>query len=200
MTVLAGSKLAGSEDLTIVTSTTPLLSVASTHFGNFSPGQTNAIYTLIAANRPFAPATSGPVTVTDVLPAGLSFMSMAGAGWTCPSTACTRSDPLNGGANYPPITVTVNVAANTDSQVVNQANAAGSGSPPATGNDPTTIGVNLCAVTQDGNASVSDIQEVVNEALGATPPVHDLNGDTVVSIVDVQIVMNAAVRMGCSVR
>ena len=45
----------------------------------------------------------------------MTLVSMAGTGWTCPGTAannCTRSDVLNGGASYPPITVTVNVAAN----------------------------------------------------------------------------------------
>jgi hypothetical protein len=37
----------------------------------------------------------------------------------------------------------------------------------------------------------------MNEALGAISPVHDLNGDRTVNLVDVQLVVNAAVGFGC---
>ena len=44
---------------------------------------------------------------------------MAGTGWTCTDNSCTRGDALAGGASYPPITVTVEVAANATSPQLN---------------------------------------------------------------------------------
>jgi hypothetical protein len=81
------------------------------------------------------------VMVTDTLPAGLTLVSMAGSQWVCPSNTCTRSDALSGGASYPPITVTVNVAANAPASVTNTAAVSGGGSASATSNDVTTITV-----------------------------------------------------------
>ena len=66
---------------------------------------------------------------------------MAGAGWTCPSSAnnCTRSDPLAGGSSYPPITALVNVSTTASNPQVNQASVTGGGSATASANDSTVI-------------------------------------------------------------
>ena len=87
------------------------------------------------------------VTVTETVPTGLTLVSMAGTGWTCPSggTTCTRSDVLSPGSNYPPIAVTVNVAFNAASQVTNQVAVSGGGSAGANAADPTMIGVGTCS-------------------------------------------------------
>ncbi len=105
-----------------------ILSIAKTHTGNFSPGHTNAVYTLTVSNQQAASPTSGLVTVTDTLPDGLSLVSMAGLGWNCTGNSCTRSDAINGGAAYPPITVMVEVGGNAGSSAVNQASVSGGGS------------------------------------------------------------------------
>jgi uncharacterized repeat protein (TIGR01451 family) len=118
------------------------LSIAKTHTGNFTQGQQNATYTVTVSNAANAGPTSGTVTVTETVPSGLMFVSMAGTGWTCPGTAannCTRSDALNGGASYPSITVTVNVAANASSPHVNMVSVSGGGSATASITDATTI-------------------------------------------------------------
>src|SRR5262249_23345486 len=47
----------------------PDLTIAKSHTGNFTQGQTNAAYSIVVSNGGGA-ATSGTVTVTDVLPAG----------------------------------------------------------------------------------------------------------------------------------
>jgi len=52
--------------------------------------------------------------VTDPIPAGLTATASGGNGWSCSGTAtvrCTRTDVLGPGATYPPITITVDVAA-----------------------------------------------------------------------------------------
>ncbi len=101
-------------------------------------GQTNATYSVTVSNQALV-ATSGTVTVTEMLPAGLAPVSMDGTGWNCSSTACTRSDSLGSGASYPAITVTVNVASTAPGQVINQVSVSGGGSPGANAADPTTV-------------------------------------------------------------
>jgi uncharacterized repeat protein (TIGR01451 family) len=117
------------------------LGISKTHTGNFTQGQTGATYSVTVLNGGAAP-TSGTVTVTETVPTGLTLVSMAGTGWTCPGTAannCTRSDVLAAGASYLPITVTVNVAANAPSSVSNQVSVSGGGSATANASDPTLI-------------------------------------------------------------
>ena len=107
--------------------TRAVLTIQSTHSGILAPGQTAATFGLSVANAAAAGATSGAVTVTDTVPAGLTLVSMAGSGWNCAASACTRSDVLAGGASYPAITVTVNVSSAAYSQVTNQAAVSGGG-------------------------------------------------------------------------
>ena len=95
------------------------------------------MYTLTVSNSGAGASTSGTVTVTDNLPTGLTLVSMAGSGWTCASNSCTPSDGLAAGASYPPITVTVNVAANAVLPLVNQASVSGGGSSSASASDST---------------------------------------------------------------
>ena len=118
---------------------TPILFIAKTHDGTLIQGQTGATYSVIVTNTVGAVATSGAVTVTEFLPAGISMVSMAGDGWACGATNCTRSDSLAGGASYPPITVTVNVAANAASPQVNAVSVSGGGSASADASDPAIV-------------------------------------------------------------
>jgi hypothetical protein len=78
--------------------------------------------------------------VTEVVPAGLTFVSMAGTGWTCAEQSCTRTDSLGGGDSYQAITFTVNVASNAPSSVTNQVVVSGGGGPASISNTVTTIG------------------------------------------------------------
>ncbi len=116
----------------------PLLSVTKTHAANFTQGQANAQYTVNVTNNGAGP-TSGQVTVADTIPTGLTLVSMSGTGWSCVSSSCTRSDLLPAGQMYPAITVTVNVAPNATSPLVNQVMVSGGGSASASTNDSTTI-------------------------------------------------------------
>ena len=115
-----------------------VLGITKTHTGNFSAGQNGATYSVGVSNAGSAP-TSGTVTVTDTMPSGLTPVSMAGTGWSCSSTSCTRSDALNPGASYPAIAVTVNVAADAPALVTNQVGVSGGGAAPASASDSTTI-------------------------------------------------------------
>jgi hypothetical protein len=54
-----------------------------------------------------------------------------------------------------------------------------------------------CDFSHNGATNVSDVQVIVNEALGTTPASDDLNGDGRVNVVDIQIEINAALGLGC---
>ena len=139
-----GSGSASASDVTTIIQLTggPALSITKSHTGNFSPGQQGASYGVTVSNQTGQGATSGALTVTDTIPSGLTLVSMSGNGWACSGGSCTRSDALNAGATYAPITVTVNVAANAPAQVTNVATVSGGGSASATASDVTQIGVN----------------------------------------------------------
>jgi len=70
-------------------------------------------------------------------------------------------------------------------------------------NAPVSITANFdipgatCTMTGDATASSSDVQFMVNEALGIVAANSDLTGDGVVNVADVQRVANAATNLGC---
>ena len=118
----------------------PVLAAAVTHIGTFYQSQTGAAYTIVISNRG-AGATTGTVTVVDTLPSGLTATAISGTGWTCglPTLTCTRSDSLAAGAGFAPITLRVDVAANANSPLSNQASVSGGGSATIGTSDVTTI-------------------------------------------------------------
>src|SRR5205085_3493942 len=129
-------------DATTVTQL-PDLTIAKSHSGNFTQGQTGATYSITVTNSGFA-ATSGTVTVTDTLPAGLTATGISGSGWTCVlgTLTCTRSDALATGSSYPAITLTVNVASNASASITNSVVVSGGGETNTandTATDPTTV-------------------------------------------------------------
>jgi len=119
------------------------LTIAKRNTSPFTLGQVGAQYEIVVSNVGTAP-TSGLVTVTDTLPAGLTPTAIGGAGWTCtqPSGPCTRSDPLAPGASHPVVTLTVNVAANAPSPVVNLVAVQGGGDGNGANNSASSV-VNL---------------------------------------------------------
>jgi hypothetical protein len=74
------------------------------------------------------------------------------------------------------------------------------GSPNGSASDLTNIlSTTTCDVSGGTSPGIADVQRMINEALGTILPNQDLNGDGVVNVVDVQIVMNAALGLGCTV-
>ena len=119
------------------------LTVGSSHAGDFTLGQTNAVYT-VTVNNLGGTASSGTVTVTNILPAGLTATSISGTGWTgdLASGTASRSDAVAGGGNFPPLYVTATVASNAPSLGTNAVFISGGGDPNPANNsdfDPTAI-------------------------------------------------------------
>jgi uncharacterized repeat protein (TIGR01451 family) len=135
-------------DPTSIIGTTDLLLI-KTHTGSFAQGATGRTYLLVVHNAGGL-ASSGTVTVTDVLPVGLTATAMSGSGWSCNlvSRTCTRSDALATYGSYPPITITVSVAANAPAAITNTATVSGGGDASPANNaasDPTVVwSTNTC--------------------------------------------------------
>ncbi|MFP5246884.1 MAG: FG-GAP-like repeat-containing protein, partial [Thermoanaerobaculia bacterium] len=119
----------------------PDLTVTSTHAGSFLQGRP-AQYSLIV-NNGGGLATSGTVTVTDVLPSGLTATAISGFGWSCTlgTLTCTRSNALAAYSSYPPITLTVNVGANAPGTVTNTVSVSGGADGNAGNNTSTDLTV-----------------------------------------------------------
>ncbi|MEO8591922.1 MAG: Ig-like domain repeat protein [Candidatus Solibacter sp.] len=129
----------------------PNLRLTKQHTGAFTQGQLGAVYQLTVANDSPWSTDGSAVTVTDTMPSGMAATAISGAGWTCTlgTLSCTRSGVLAGGASYPAITVTVNIAVNAGSPLVNHSSVNGGGSAAASVDDVTTIqsdGVNTGSV------------------------------------------------------
>ncbi|NNJ94794.1 MAG: DUF11 domain-containing protein, partial [Halobacteria archaeon] len=150
------------EVLSVTNAAVADLAISKTHSGDFTVGQ-NGSYTLRVSNNGPS-AESGPITVTDTLPAGLGYVAAAGTGWTCGAVgqdvSCTHPGPLASGASLPDIILTVSVAAAAAPGVTNTAAVAGS-----------------VFDNQVGNNSSSDPTVVLQPDLStSTKSVADLNG------------------------
>ena len=106
------------------------LEIAADHSPDrFTRGQTGTL-TVTVSNDSDAPTDDSTVTATDAIPAGLTATAAAGDGWTCTGTTtvrCTRAEILAPGAAYPPITITVDVAADAPSLLTNAPRVVGHG-------------------------------------------------------------------------
>ncbi len=132
------------------------LSLTKTHSGNFTVGAGNS-YSLTVANAAGSQREDNPVVVTDTLPAGLTFASGTGTGWSCAAAGqgvtCTHPPPLNAGATLPAITLTVNAAGAAVPSVTNRATVSSASFDASAANNTATdatvvVGPNLSTSTK----------------------------------------------------
>ncbi|HEV7609786.1 MAG TPA: hypothetical protein VGO61_20795 [Steroidobacteraceae bacterium] len=98
------------------------LAVTKTHAGTFVAGATGT-YAITVSNSASAEREDNTVTVKDTLPAGLTYNSASGSGWTCGAVGqlvtCTHPATLNPGASFPVLNIVVNVAETAAASVTN---------------------------------------------------------------------------------
>ena len=125
----------------------PDLTVSKSHNGSFVAGDSGRTYTIIVTNVGAA-SSVGTVTVSDVLPFGLTATGISGANWNCSlaSLSCTRNDALAAGSAFPAIVLTVNVSSNATS-LTNVANVSGGGDTTSSNNSSSDYTVVLTAPT-----------------------------------------------------
>lgn len=103
------------------------LAITMGYSGTMQRG-TSVSYTLNVFNAGPA-AETGPITVTDTLPAGLTYVSASGSGWSCSASGqvvtCTRTGSLAKNASASAITVTATVANTATGTLTNTATVAG---------------------------------------------------------------------------
>jgi len=136
--------------------------IAASHIGNFTQGQTGAVYTLTVTNVGQYP-TVGTVRVTDLLPSGITATAIGGSGWTCvkATLTCTRSDSLAPLGAWPVINITANVSPSAGPQLTNTAAVSGgyeNNMSNDTATDPTTVIQNttLSLASSDPNWSYQE--------------------------------------------
>ena len=56
-----------------------------------------------------------------------------------------------------------------------------------------------CDVNGDGVVNVQDVQVIINQVLGLVAAICDLNGDGIVNIGDIQVVINAILGQSCPI-
>jgi len=99
------------------------LTIAKVATGPFVVGSPGS-YNITVSNLSPVP-TNRLITVTDTVPAGLTFVSVSGTGWTCSNAGavvtCTTPGPVAGGSSAPPITLNVTVGAAAIPSVTNRA-------------------------------------------------------------------------------
>lgn len=123
------------------------LAISKTHTGDFAVGANEDFTITVSNNGPGA--TTGATTVTDTLPAGTSYVSGSGTGWSCGAVGqdvtCTNATLVASGASLPALTLTVSVAAAAFPSFSNTATVSGPDFDNQAGNDSDTDTVNVIA-------------------------------------------------------
>ncbi len=145
---------------TVTVSNRPDVTIDKSHTGNFRTG-TQGSYTLSVSNAGGATGpTVGTTTVTDTLPAGLTYVSATGTGWTCGAVGqlvtCNRTAAIAAGATAPAITLNVNVGDAARPSVTNTAEVTTPVESVTNNNsdsDPTTVDAVDVAITKSHTGS-----------------------------------------------
>jgi uncharacterized repeat protein (TIGR01451 family) len=113
------------------------LSLTKTGDAALVPGASTT-YTLKAKNNGPA-ALAGSIEIVDTLPAGLSYFSGTGTGWSCSENAqvvtCNWSGTLANGATAPDLLLTANVGAGVTGSITNTATVTGTANDNVSGNN-----------------------------------------------------------------
>ncbi len=112
------------------------------------------------------------------------------------SSAYANNEALSGAAgSHPGELLKVNATTASIRKIVITGDAGGTS---FTVDDLTPI--SSCDVNQDGSTNISDVQAILNQIGGAATANSDLTGEGAVSVVDLQLVVNAALSLGCAAK
>ena len=121
------------------------LSITMSRGGSLTVGQTVSYALSVKNNGPYTEA--GPITVTDTLPAGMSYASSSGTGWTCSASGlvvtCTSKTAL--APNATAQTLTINATVNGTGSQTNSATVAGTADGNAANNTATDTATTVAA-------------------------------------------------------
>ncbi len=144
------------------------LVITKSHSGDFVAGEEGS-YALSVTNRGPSDA-AGPLTVTDQLPVGESFVSFASAGgvtpaWNCSATGaapqlitCALPGPLAANTAAPGLTLTVAVASSVAGTISNTATVS-SPTPPPPGDGPNRTSTDVATVNTSADLSIFKVHQ-----------------------------------------
>ena len=156
---LVGSSGAALSDLAALPAFADL-AMTKTATSGLAVGQ-NATYSLSVKNNGPQSAT-GPITVSDTLPAGLSYVSASGSGWSCSVAGsvvtCTNAGPVANGVTLSAITLTVAVASGAVPSVTNTATVSSTTFDNGAANNSSSVTKSVMNVTLSKSVSPSGSQ------------------------------------------
>ncbi len=137
-------------DMVTVTQLADLI-VSKTHSpSSFTVNDQNDTFSVLVTNQGFA-ATTGTVTVTDMLPAGLTFNGTSTAGWMCNANGsnpviCSTTNTIASGGGNTTLVLKVNVASSTNPTLTNNVSVACTCTESTTNNNSNTDMVTVIQV------------------------------------------------------
>ncbi len=159
ISIVGGNTVSANNNFAEQPGAAPDLAIAKTHApASLAASSTTGYFTLTPSNVGTV-STSGVITITDTMPAGLTPTSAAGTGWACSiagqTISCTSSSVIAAGASGNAVTMRVMVGAGLSGQIlVNTAVISGGGEPVGfDGNNTATDAVAITdAATLSGTA------------------------------------------------
>ncbi len=144
------------------------LSITMSRGGSLTVGQTVSYALSVKNNGPYTEA--GPITVTDTLPAGMSYASSSGTGWTCSASGqtvtCTSKTAL--APNATAQTLTINATVNATGSQTNSATVAGTADGNAANNTATDTATTVAAPVSTAGYRFTTTACRVNDTVPST--------------------------------
>lgn len=174
------------------------LSITKAAATTFAAGN-QASYTLTVRNNG-PQSAAGTITVTDTLPAGLTFFSASGTGWTCGNSSgtvtCTRAGPVTSGTTLPAISITVTVDTAAAPSVTNAASVSSSATfDPTASNNTSTITTPVLYVKLDKSFTLSGPNPTPGTDITYTVAFSNLGGASVQSLVIIDPDLSTALKI-----
>lgn len=144
------------------------LSISMARSGSLQVGQTAAYALTVKNNGPYTEA--GPITVVDTLPAGMSYSSSSGNGWTCSANGqvvtCTYRQSIAPNASAPALTI--NATVNQTGSLTNTATVTGTSDNNTANNTASDTATGVAAPATNAGYVFTTRQCAVNTVVGSS--------------------------------
>lgn len=158
------------------------VSITKTAANAFVMNSNDARYTLAVANAG-PQSAAGTITVSDTLPAGLTFFSATGTNWTCSAlgqvVTCTHPGPIASGASLPNITLRTTVGLAAAPSVSNTATVSSPTFDPVAANNSSTATTPILYISLQKSYTLSGPQPTPGTEITYTVAFSNLGGTTV---------------------
>jgi len=150
------------------------LSISMVRGGSLQVGQAASYALTVRNNGPYTEA--GPITVTDTLPAGMSYVSASGTGWTCSASGqnvtCTYRQSL--GPNLSAPALTINATVKQTGTLTNTATVSGTSDNNQSNNTASDVATGIVAPVASAGYAFTTRECAIGATLGsAACPIYE---------------------------